>query len=80
MGYEGKWAIHPSQIPLAHEVMSPPQAEVTRARRVLEALEEAAKAGRGAAQLDGKMIDAASARMAENVVRQAEAIAAKAKN
>ncbi|MGH8647540.1 MAG: HpcH/HpaI aldolase/citrate lyase family protein [Gammaproteobacteria bacterium] len=80
MGYEGKWAIHPSQIPLANEVMSPPQAEVTRAQRVLEALEEAAKASRGAAQLDGKMIDAASARMAENVVRQAQAIAAKAKS
>ncbi|MCC7413706.1 MAG: CoA ester lyase [Gammaproteobacteria bacterium] len=77
MGYEGKWAIHPSQIALANEVMSPPAAEVERARRVLEALEEAAKAGRGAAQLDGRMIDAASARMAENIVRQADAIAAR---
>lgn len=77
MGYEGKWAIHPSQIELANEIMSPPEAEVTRAKRVLEALEEAAKAGKGAAQLDGKMIDAASERMAINVVQQAEAIAAK---
>lgn len=77
LGYEGKWAIHPSQIPLANEIMSPPEKEVTRAKRVLEALAEAAKAGKGAAQLDGKMIDAASARMAENIVRQAEAIAAK---
>jgi citrate lyase subunit beta/citryl-CoA lyase len=79
MGYEGKWAIHPSQITLANEVMSPPEAEANRARRVLEALEEAAKQGKGAAQLDGKMIDAASARMAENIVRQAEAIAARKK-
>lgn len=78
MGYEGKWAIHPKQIPLANEVMSPPEAEVTRARRVLEALDEAAKQGKGAAQLDGKMIDAASARMAENIVRQADAIGAQA--
>ena len=77
MGYEGKWAIHPSQIPMANEVMSPPEAEVTRARNVLVALEEAAAAGKGAAQLDGRMIDAASARMADNVVRQADAIAAK---
>lgn len=77
MGYEGKWAIHPSQIALANEVMSPPAAEVTRARRVLEALAEAERAGRGAAQLDGRMIDAASARMAENLVRQADAIAAR---
>lgn len=77
LGYEGKWAIHPSQIALANEVMSPPEKEVTRARRVLEALAEAAKAGKGAAQLDGKMIDIASERMAKNVISQAEAIAAK---
>ena len=74
LGYEGKWAIHPSQIPLANEIMSPPAAEVNRAQRVLVALEEAAKAGKGAAQLDGKMIDAASERMARNIVRQAEMI------
>ena len=74
LGFEGKWAIHPSQIALANEVMSPPTAEVERARRILAALADAQTAGRGAAQLDGRMIDAASARMAENVVRQAEAI------
>ena len=79
LGYEGKWAIHPKQIPLANEVMSPPEAEVTRARRVLEALDEAAKAGKGAAQLDGKMIDIASERMARNVLAQADQIAAKSK-
>ena len=78
LGYEGKWAIHPSQIELAKEEMSPPPKEVDRARRVLAALEEAARAGRGAASLDGRMIDAASARMAENVVRVADAIAARA--
>lgn len=77
LGYEGKWAIHPSQIALANEVMSPPEKEVTRARRVIEALQEAAKAGKGAAQLDGKMIDIASERMARNVIEQAEAIAKK---
>ena len=77
LGYEGKWAIHPSQIELANEVMSPPEAEVSRATRTLEALEEAAKAGKGAAQLDGKMIDAASERMARNIVSQAELIAAR---
>jgi len=79
LGYEGKWAIHPSQIDLANEIMSPPEKEVTRARRVLEALEEAAKAGKGAAQLDGKMIDIASERMARNVIRQAEMIETRTK-
>jgi citrate lyase subunit beta/citryl-CoA lyase len=79
LGYEGKWAIHPGQIGLANEIMSPPEAEVNKARRILVALEEAAKAGKGAAQLDGKMIDAASERMARNVVRQAELIAENSK-
>jgi len=77
MGYEGKWAIHPSQIELANEVYSPPAEEVDRARRILLALEEAAAQGKGAAQLDGRMIDAASARMAENVVSTDAAIQAK---
>ena len=74
LGYEGKWAIHPSQVALANAVFSPPVAEVDRAHRILVALEEAAAEGRGAAQLDGRMIDAASARMADNVVAQAAAI------
>ncbi|HEU4648815.1 MAG TPA: CoA ester lyase [Gemmatimonadales bacterium] len=77
LGYEGKWAIHPSQIALANDVFTPPEAEVSRARRILDALDAAAREGKGAAQLDGKMIDAASARMAENIVRTAEAIARK---
>ncbi len=77
MGYEGKWAIHPSQIDLANDVFSPPASEVDRAQRILVALEEAAAQGRGAAQLDGRMIDAASARMAENIVNTDAAIQAK---
>ena len=68
IGIEGKWAIHPSQIELANKVFSPPPSEVTKAKRILEELDKAAKAGKGAAQLDGRMIDAASARMAENIV------------
>ena len=63
-----KWAIHPSQIDLANEVFSPPNDEVNKAKRILEELDKAAAEGKGAAQLDGRMIDAASARMAENIV------------
>ena len=77
LGYEGKWAIHPSQIELANQVFTPPADEVDRARRILVALEEAAGEGRGAAQLGGRMIDAASARMAENVVATDAAIKAR---
>ena len=79
LGYDGKWAIHPSQLDLANDVFSPPAAEVDRAKRILLALEEAAAEGRGAAQLDGRMIDAASARMAENVVVMDDAIQAKSR-
>ena len=68
IGIEGKWAIHPSQIDLANKVFSPPEAEVNKAKRIIEELNKAAKEGKGAAQLDGRMIDAASARMAENIV------------
>ncbi|MDC0043422.1 CoA ester lyase [Candidatus Pelagibacter sp.] len=68
IGIEGKWAIHPSQIDLANKVFSPPETEVVKANRILEELDKAAKEGKGAAQLDGRMIDAASARMAENIV------------
>ncbi len=78
LGAEGKWAIHPSQIALANEVFSPPKAEVNRAQRIIEALAEAATQGKGAAAVDGKMIDAASERMAQTVIALDQAIRAAA--
>ncbi len=77
MGYDGKWAIHPSQIPMANEIMSPSAQQVEKARGMLTALAEAAERGQGAASLDGKMIDAATERMARNIVQLAEAIEAR---
>jgi citrate lyase subunit beta/citryl-CoA lyase len=77
LGMEGKWAIHPSQVALANEVFSPPPVEVDRARRILAALDEAAKAGKGAASLDGRMIDAASARQASVIVEIAGLVASR---
>lgn len=74
LGFEGKWAIHPSQIALANEVYSPPAAEVDRAQKIIAALKEAEEQGKGAASLDGKMIDAASERMARNVLVVADLI------
>ena len=68
IGIEGKWAIHPSQIELANQVFTPLETEVKKAKRIIDELDKAAKEGKGAAQLDGRMIDAASARMAENIV------------
>ncbi len=78
LGIEGKWAIHPSQIELANAVFSPQPKEVERAERILEALKEAEAQGKGAASLDGKMIDAASEKMAKNLLATASAIKANA--
>lgn len=78
LGCDGKWAIHPSQVALANEIFTPSPEEVARARRILAAIREAEAQGRGAAQLDGKMIDAASARMARNVVELVEGMDAEA--
>jgi malyl-CoA/(S)-citramalyl-CoA lyase len=74
LGYEGKWAIHPSQIELANQVFTPSEAEVTKAKRIMTAMDEAAKAGKGAVSLDGKLIDIASIRMAEALLKKAESI------
>ncbi|MDC0089216.1 CoA ester lyase [Gammaproteobacteria bacterium] len=68
IGIEGKWAIHPSQIEHANTVFSPPAKEVEKAHRIIEELAKAAAEGKGAAQLDGRMIDAASEKMAENII------------
>jgi malyl-CoA/(S)-citramalyl-CoA lyase len=76
LGMEGKWAIHPSQIELANEIYSPTAKEVERAERILVALKEAEAQGKGAASLDGKMIDAASEKMAKNLLVTAAAIKA----
>ena len=74
LGFEGKWCIHPSQIELANEVFSPNQRLVSRTRRIMAAMEEAARAGKGAVSLDGRLIDAASLRMAEHLLTKIELI------
>ncbi|MCB1373918.1 MAG: CoA ester lyase [Rhodobacteraceae bacterium] len=76
LGCEGKWAIHPSQIALANEVMSPSEAETTKAHRILEAMAEAEAAGKGAVSLDGRLIDFASIRQAQVLVDRARQISA----
>jgi len=78
LGYEGKWAIHPSQIDLANRVFTPSAAEVSKARRIVEAMAQAAREGKGAVSLDGRLIDIASIRMAEALLAKAEAISSTA--
>ncbi len=74
LGYEGKWAIHPSQIALCNEVFTPSAAEVAKAKRIMEAMAQAAREGRGAVSLDGRLIDYASIRMAEALLKKAAAM------
>jgi malyl-CoA/(S)-citramalyl-CoA lyase len=77
LGYEGKWAIHPTQIPLANEVFTPGRSLVEQTYRIVQALEDAEAEGRGAVSLDGKLIDAASIRMAKNLLAKLELIDAR---
>jgi malyl-CoA/(S)-citramalyl-CoA lyase len=78
LGCEGKWAVHPSQVEPANDVFTPSAAEIDRARRILDAMEGAAKQGRGAVSLDGRLIDAASIRMAQNLTARVDQIRARA--
>jgi len=75
LGMVGKWAIHPKQVALANEVFTPSAEAVADARAILAAMEEAKKSGAGATTYKGNLIDIASMRQAEVIVRQAELIA-----
>jgi malyl-CoA/(S)-citramalyl-CoA lyase len=74
LGMVGKWAIHPKQVGLANEVFTPSDQAVTEAREILAAMEAAKAAGQGAAVYKGRLVDIASMRQAEVIVRQAELI------
>jgi len=74
LGMVGKWAIHPKQVALSNEVFTPSEAAVTEAREILEAMEAAKARGEGAAVYKGRLVDIASIRQAEVIVRQAEMI------
>ncbi|WP_420343154.1 L-malyl-CoA/beta-methylmalyl-CoA lyase [Paenirhodobacter sp.] len=76
LGMVGKWAIHPKQVTLANEVFTPSEAAVTEAREILAAMEKAKAAGAGAAVYKGRLVDLASIRQAEVIVRQSEMIKA----
>ena len=72
LGCEGKWAIHPSQVALCNQVFGVSEEELAKARRILEAMAEAERDGRGAVALDGKLIDLASIRQAQVLVAQTD--------
>ncbi len=75
LGMVGKWAIHPKQIALSNEVFTPSEEAVTEAREILAAMEEAKAKGEGATVYKGRLVDIASIKQAEVIVRQSEMIA-----
>lgn len=74
LGMVGKWAIHPKQIALANEVFTPTDEAVQEAREILKAMEEAKARGEGATTYKGRLVDIASIKQAEGIVRQFEMI------
>jgi malyl-CoA/(S)-citramalyl-CoA lyase len=75
LGMVGKWAIHPKQVALANEVFTPSDAAVAEAREILAAMAAASARGEGATVFKGRLVDIASIKQAEVIVRQAEMIA-----
>lgn len=71
LGYDGKWAIHPAQLEIINEVFTPSANDISRAGRIMRAYEEAKARGEGATAMDGKMVDAASIRLARQTYEQA---------
>jgi citrate lyase subunit beta/citryl-CoA lyase len=76
LGFDGKTLIHPSQVAVANTVFAPDEAELVRARAIISAFDQPENAGKGAIQLDGRMVERLHAEMAARVVALAEAIAA----
>jgi len=77
LGMVGKWAIHPKQVALSNEVFTPTETAVQEAREILAAMDEAKARGEGAAVYKGRLVDIASIKQAEVIVRQSEMISAR---
>lgn len=74
IGYTGKWAIHPDQVPVANAVYSPTPEEIALAERNMAAYREAEAQGRGAVGVDGVLVDAAHVKMAQETLARAALI------
>ena len=73
LGFDGKWAIHPSQVDIANDVFSPTAEEVAAAEEAIEVYRRSEAEGVGAIGRDGKLVDAAHMRHAANVLHKAAA-------
>jgi len=75
LGFDGKTAVHPGQVAVLNRVFTPDEEEVARSRRIVEALDDAARQGRGVATVDGEMVEALHAREARRTLARHEAAA-----
>ena len=73
LGFEGKWCIHPNQVPWANEAFSPSGAEIVAASALVAAYDAAAERGTGAIAVDGMLVDEASRKIAEATLDRARA-------
>lgn len=71
LGFDGKWCIHPNQIPWANEAFTPSTAEIAAAERIAAVYRQAADEGLGALAVDGKLVDEASRKIAESILERA---------
>jgi citrate lyase subunit beta/citryl-CoA lyase/malyl-CoA/(S)-citramalyl-CoA lyase len=72
LGCDGKWAIHPDQVEPINAIFSPTPEDIKRAFKVLSAFKKAQREGRGAVSVDGRMVDQATVRLAQQLWSQAE--------
>jgi malyl-CoA/(S)-citramalyl-CoA lyase len=72
LGYNGKWAIHPDQLDIIQQAFSPSKEDIERAVKVLAAHKEAREKGLGAVAVQGRMVDQATVRLAEQLYDQAK--------
>jgi citrate lyase beta subunit len=79
LGFKGKLLTHPRQIDTVHRVFSPSEEDISASLRIIKAYEEAQAQGKGAASLDGKMIDVAMYRMGLETIAKAERIKERAR-
>ncbi|HEX9848063.1 MAG TPA: CoA ester lyase [Acidimicrobiia bacterium] len=75
LGYVGKVAIHPAQVPVINDVFTPPEDVVEYQRKVLAAFEEAEAQGRASIAVDGRMVDYAVAKVARAIIARADSAA-----
>jgi citrate lyase beta subunit len=73
LGFDAKWCIHPGQVAATNRAFTPPPEQVTWAKTVLAEYDRAMREGRGAITVAGRMVDAASLRMAQAIVERDEA-------